>query len=122
MARPKTTTEALLTEWGKWSRGGLGELGTTSAMAVAMRLVEPASCRIDPNISDEDALLVDRAVAQLIAHDKVMGEVVALTFVRGVGERELAMRLNISRDRAAKILAGAIGWVDCCINNFLQAA
>jgi hypothetical protein len=122
MARPKTTTEALLTEWGKWSRGGLGELGATSAMAVAMRLVEPASCRIDPNISDEDALRVERAVASLKDHDSQQFNAIFLFYVVGLGEVQVAMRMNVSRDRAGKILSAGRGWVDCWLNNFSVAA
>lgn len=122
MSRPKTTTEALLTEWGKWSRSGLGELGATSAMAVAMRLVEPAGNRLNASISDESALRVEAAVRRLRDFDDQQSEAIKLYFVRGLGEVEMSMRLGISLVRGQKLLARAIGWLDCDLNNFSNAA
>lgn len=122
MTRPKTTTEALLTEWGKWSRGGLGELGATSAMALAMRLVEPSGNRVNGSISDERALCVEAAVRRLRNFDDQQAEAIKLYFIRGLGEVEMSMRLGISLVRGQKLLARAIGWLDCDLNNYSKAA
>lgn len=118
----ETDTVALLAEWGKWSRGGYGNLGTRSAMAVAMELVEPAANRTAINICDEDALRVERAVARLRLRAPEQYQALNLYFVVGLGQREVALRMKISRDRASHILTAAISWVDCFFDNFCEAA
>lgn len=114
-------TVALLTEWGKWSRGGAGGLRAGSPMAVCMALVEPSGNRIALDISDEKALEVDRAVNDLRRQDSVRFDVIFLYFVKNFGVREVGLRMGLTRTKAAQLLAEALGWLDCRLN-YLRAA
>lgn len=81
-----------------------------------MALVEPTGCRVAIDISDDDAMRVNQAVSELGKHNGEASEVIILYFVRGLGTRELGLQMKMSRDKAAKILAHAMGWIDCRLN------
>lgn len=118
----ETDTVALLAEWGKWSRGGLGNLGSRSSMAISMELVEPGNNRVCLNICDDDALRVEAAVRSLRAFDLMAVDALKLYFIVGYGEPQVALRLKVSLVRAQKILARAMGYVDCYLKNISVAA
>lgn len=87
-----------IVEWGRWSRGGLptenpSDLGT-------------------PDITDEEALRLDRQIAQLPGKVKF---VVMQIYIRRRGVNELANTLGVSnrrvsglRDQGLHILYGAL--------------
>lgn len=118
----ETDTVGLLAEWGKWSRGGYGNLGTRSAMAVAMELVEPAANRTAINICDDDALRVEQAIRALRESDQIAVDALKLYFVEGLGEVQVSLRMGCSLVRAQKILAGGMRWVDCYLRHVAVAA
>lgn len=111
----------LLCEWGKWSRGR-NELGTKSSMLVVMQLVQPASLGSSPDIGDDDALRVDRAVAQLRQRDAQLFLILDLYFVKCLSMREIESRMRLSKFSAAKVFARACGCVEGALINFSQVA
>jgi hypothetical protein len=114
-------TISLLFEWGKWSRGR-NSLGAKSSMLLVMQLVQPASLNSSPDIGDDAALLVDRAVAQLRLRDGQLFVVLDLYFVRNLSMREIESRMKLSKFNAAKLFSRACGCVEGALINFSEAA
>lgn len=91
--------ESILTEWGKWSRGGVGGL---------------AICRrtgFIPNISDEMALRVDSAVVACGAVKPVLRHVLELYYQKERGVIEIQLFLRVGRVTVEKYLVEAKGFV-----------
>lgn len=115
-------TEFLLVQWGVWQSGG-HNLGMASAGALMMRAVgtikaEQEDARPSVVIADATALMVDRAVARLKLRDKGMYAVLQLRYVRRMGVAMIAREINENRHVTGMRLAGAVAWVDGCINSF----
>ena len=127
MARPKTTTEALLTEWGKWtwivdSKSG-GCVGYVSPLGVMINSITPACNRLSINISDDDAMRVSHAVASLYRSNRLSHRVLELTYRYERGERQVSDELNISRRDVVRYLADGVGYIRSMLeNNFSEAA
>ena len=126
MGRAKTTTEALLVEWGRWtwfsdSRSG-GCPGYVSPMGNMIDSVTPSGVRLSVNISDDDAMVVSHAVAALYRSNPLSHRVLELTYRYERGERQVSDELNISRRDVVRYLADAVGYVRRCMENFAEAA
>ena len=112
---------AMLCEWGKWSRGR-NELGAKSSMLIVMQLVQPAGLHSSPDIGDEDALLVDRAVAHVKRREADLYRVLHLYFVCNLSMREIELEMRVSRWCAAQLFTRACGCVEGLLINFADAA
>lgn len=106
-------TVALLAAWGEWTRVGIRGLGANNPMLAIMAQAGCNNVFSDPDISDTDALRVDRAVAQLGLRSKFWMEVLKQYFVHMRSMRELEIQFKLSKFTMAKEFAGACGWVDC---------
>lgn len=105
-------TEAVLVEWGKWSRGGL----SGRVQQVISEFVTP------PNISDELALRVDEAVIAAGVKSYPLRHVLIEHYQKNIGLVELAMDMRIGRHKLDKVLSEAIGFVGGYLSNFSKAA
>lgn len=109
--------DSILTEWGKWSRGGFGSLGAcTSAWAANERAGSL------PNISDDIALEVDRAVIALGEQDRVIRHVIELSYVRRLSVIEIGLRVGYSRNKVDKLIAEGAGFIGGRLSMFSRAA
>lgn len=109
MKKSKNITD-VLTQWGIWANSQRAvRLGYTKPFAGMIS----KRGEITPEISDEDALEVDRAVAALGCRNKKMREILFYTFVLNWGMREVALRLGTSPYLAGKACERAKGWVEC---------
>lgn len=115
-------TIALLAAWGEWTRIGCNNLRAGSSMLAVMAQGAKSNNFVDPDITDTDALRVDRVVAQLGLRNKLWAEVINLYFVQARSMREIELRLKISKFTAAKEFAGACGWVDCALQPIQKEA
>lgn len=113
-------TVALLAAWGEWTRIGCNSLKVGNPMLVIMAQANKSHCFTDPDITDTDALRVDRAVAQLGLRNKLWCEMLKLYFVSMRSMRELEIHFKLSKFTVAKEFAGACGWVDCALQNNLE--
>lgn len=126
MGENERDTISALVEWGKWSCGAnhVG-LGAKSSMLHVMQLVRPSSSKFAAMIIDRDVLLVDAAVGALKLKSVRLYKIIVWYFVWGNGLREIATKLNCSRDRAGKEFSHACGWLECRMelgDSFLGAA
>lgn len=106
-------TVALLAAWGEWTRIGVKGLRAGSSMLVVVEQASGSNCYTDPDITDTDALRVDRAVGQLGLRNRFWADVLKLYFVDGRSMREMEIIFKLSKFTMAKEFAGACGWVDC---------
>ncbi len=104
-AMQPTDTEARLQEWGRWVRAGGVSLG-------ASRVFEQGSTVPTPMIADDEALLIDRAVARLKRRDRFVGEVICLYYIEGGTEAAVGRRLRRSRTTIAGARKAGIAWID----------
>jgi hypothetical protein len=121
--KPLGDTEYLLEQWGWWRMDGMG----------VPRYVSPLYALIRDNnvteggtknycVTDDVALVVDRAVAKLAQRDAQMGNFIWLYF----GEKWPALRIarenGMGEAKARELIKAGVAWVDCAIEVFREAA
>jgi Phage antitermination protein Q len=119
-----TETDYLLVQWGVWQRSR-PNTECVSSLLIVMQLAQSAkasSCQI----TDDDALWVDSAVAKLKMRDSYLFNLLWLRYVYGLSLREMVEQLNKSRRRCDlaglnrqlvdKQLTGAVAWIDSALN------
>ena len=102
------TTEWLLINWGKWAKDNNG-LGYPS--------IEPyermrASQSAGPQITDDEAMVIDRAVAELIAAKPREGDALARYYLYRPTYRELGRQLRKHHAVVAQWVDSGRSWVD----------
>lgn len=111
-------TDFLLVNWGVW-QSSRPSMECKSAMLSVMRLVTPSGCA-SVQISDDTALMVDRAVARLRMHDRALYELLVLRYVKRFAVAMIARELGDDRRAVDRRLAGAVAWIDACLNFFAE--
>lgn len=108
-------TAWLLAQWALWQREGVS-LRMSARSPLAAMSKTACGAYVSSEICDDDALRVDRAMAELKNLNKEFYKVLVLSFVRDYGDRQVAFHLNISRRAAAKLYEDAYCWVDSKLN------
>ena len=89
-----------LIEWGHWSRSGLGlSLHTASVNT------------LDPNITDDRALEIDRVIAILSLRDPVTAKILKSAFIQRLSIRDIAVEYQMNKTKANEYLKMGIGCV-----------
>lgn len=104
--------ERLLVEWGKWCWYGAG----SSYQRVS------SGGGFAPDISDDDALRVDRALAQLRQADELTGQLLIDHYRRELGYRFLADKYRISYGKVVTLIGHGKGFVLGALTNISEAA
>ena len=106
-----TETPERLMEWGRWVRSGGCDSGYSR---VNMALGSTIST---PHITDEEALVVDAAVARLKRREPRLGLVLMCYYVRGWSLTIIARELGekASREKIRGMLNVAEAWIDAVI-------
>jgi hypothetical protein len=105
-------TAQLLRGWALWVQEDSGVmLETRSAMARVMTLKRDDARGLS-DISHEQALGVDRAMARLRLHNATWETVLWLTFRFEYSQRRLAGYFNCSRRAAGHLYQDAYDWMD----------
>jgi len=105
----------LLVEWGNWIRQGGGvDLSMRSVLANLIPVKRGGFTAA--NISDNDALDVDRAVAQLKKSRPLVARVLWLEFACGYSTRKIATVIGCTREQASNLSGRAVGLVDSALN------
>ncbi len=101
----------LLTEWGIWSRGGLG-LHYRSPLGIIKDMQLGTTVRA-AQITDEAADKVDRVVARLRPRNPDLHRVLVLTYCAGMSLREAARAMTIKNHAdVSTLLNRAVPLVD----------
>jgi hypothetical protein len=105
----------LLVEWGNWIRQG-GGVDLSMRSVLANLIPVKRSGFTAANISDNDALDVDRAVAQLKKSRPLIARVLWLEYACGYSTRKIATVIGCTREQASNLSGRAVGLVDCALN------
>lgn len=121
--KPLGDTEYLLEQWGWWRMGGIGVPRYVSPLYALIRDNNVTEGGIKNYcITDDLALVVDRAVAKLATRDAQMGNFIWLYF----GEKWPALRIarenGMGEAKARELIKAGVAWVDCAIEVFREAA
>lgn len=121
--KPLGDTEYLLEQWGWWRMDGAGVPGYVSPLYALIR---------DNNVmdggnknycvTDDVALVVDRAVAKLAMRDTQMGNFIWLYFGAKWPALRIARENEMGEAKARELIKSGVAWVDCAIEVFRQAA
>ncbi len=116
-------TEYLLQEWGVWLRVQSGVPRYVSPSYALMRDNVQISGALDPNITDDTAMLIDRLACRLL--DRYQEAGVALwNYYRyqGMSYRQLGRLMNITHVRAQELVTVGSAWIDSALCNYAEAA
>lgn len=107
-------TAWLLAQWALWQREGVS-LRMSARSPLASMAKTACGAYVASEICDDDALRVDRAMAELKRVNATWYKVLVWAYVYELGDRQVAARLNISRHAAARLYEDAYGWADARI-------
>lgn len=121
--KPLGDTEYLLEQWGWWRMDGMGVPRYVSPLYALIRDNNVTEGGIKNYcVTDDVALVVDRAVAKLAIRDAQMGNFIWLYF----GAKWPALRIGRENDmgeaKARELIKAGVAWVDCAIEVFREAA
>lgn len=104
--------EELLTQWGIWSWQGAGVPHCTSPMYALMR--DNVAQHSDPvaNITEEEAMLIDRLVAAMGRRHTRTAGVVILYYRHQMTMQEIGKALDISRLKVREILIAGNSYIE----------
>lgn len=110
------STQEKLSEWGRWVWTGptIAPRYMSPATAMYLRNVEQNG-KHTPNITDDEALLIDAAVARLRLRDTQMGSAVYFYHAHNCGLRELARELHCDKRKATELLRAGEAWIDAVL-------
>lgn len=100
-------TDELLKQWGMWVRSGRH----FPSLADTQRRISGDSTAL----TDDEALVVDRVVADLKHRDPEMGKAVFTYHVACVDLRRLGQVLDVGETKAKQLLKAGEAWVDAAI-------
>ncbi|ROL94183.1 antitermination protein Q [Pseudomonas chlororaphis] len=118
---PLGDTEYMLEQWGFWRLDGMGVPSYVSPAWALMRDVTPSSSK-SYVITDELAGLVDGAVARLCRRDPQMGDFVWLYYAAKWPAKRIGAKHNMCEAAARQLIKTGVGWIDCALERFLEAA
>lgn len=110
-------TAVLLQEWGVWLKQDSGfNLRARSAMQMIVQSARDDDGYEIAQISDDDAMEVDRAMARLKIHRPEYFRVLWLACVCGYSFRAAAETMKIKHPAVSKLYECAYTWVDFVLN------
>ncbi|WP_039967733.1 antiterminator Q family protein [Pseudomonas chlororaphis] len=118
---PLGDTEYMLEQWGFWRLDGMGVPSYVSPAWAIMRDVTPSSSK-SYVITDELAAVVDGAVARLCKRDPQMGDFVWLYYAAKWPAKRIGTKHDMSEASARQLIKTGVGWIDCALERFREAA
>ncbi|WP_439858081.1 antiterminator Q family protein [Pseudomonas syringae] len=120
--KPLGDTEYLLENWGSWRMSGMGVPRYVSPLAALMNQCAPEATAMSYVITDDTAMLVDAAIARLIARNQQMGDFIWWYFGSKWTMVRIAETHKISERSAREIIRQGVAWLDGALGNFCEAA
>ena len=110
--------EDLLTQWGRWSRQQVGIQRCTSPSYVLMRdNVEQTGGLPDADITDEEAMMIDRMVAVMARRWPKMAQCITV-YYRGMDMTmaEVGKQVNETRLKVREYIIAGHAYIDACLD------
>lgn len=121
--KPLGDTEYLLEQWGWWRMDGMGVPRYVSPLYALIRDNNVTEGGIKNYcVTDDVALVVDRAVAKLATRDAQMGNFIWLYFGAKWPALRIARENEMGEAKARELIKAGVAWVDCAIEAFREAA
>ena len=121
--KPLGDTEYLLEQWGWWRMDGMGVPRYVSPLYALIRDNNVTEGGIKNYcVTDDVALVVDRAVAKLAIRDVQMGNFIWLYFGAKWPALRIARENDMGEAKARELIKAGVAWVDCAIEVFREAA
>lgn len=121
--KPLGDTEYLLEQWGWWRMDGMGVPRYVSPLYALIRDNNVTEGGIKNYcVTDDVALVVDRAVAKLAIRDAQMGNFIWLYFGAKWPALRIARENDMGEAKARELIKAGVAWVDCAIEVFREAA
>ena len=123
IGKPLGDTEWMLEQWGFWRMDGMGVPHYVSPLHALMR--DNTQCHggiKEYSVTDDLALVLDRAVARLTKRDQQMGDFIWLYF----GAKWTALRIARGNDmgeaKAREVIKAGVAWIDSALETIREAA
>ena len=121
--KPLGDTEYLLEQWGWWRMDGMGVPRYVSPLYALIRDNNVTEGGIKNYcVTDDVAMVVDRAVAKLAQRDAQMGNFIWLYFGAKWPALRIARENDMGEAKARELIKAGVAWVDCAIEVFREAA
>ena len=121
--KPLGDTEYLLEQWGWWRMDGMGVPRYVSPLYALIRDNNVTEGGIKNYcITDDVALVVDRAVAKLAERDAQMGNFIWLYFGAKYPALRIARENDMGEAKARELIKAGVAWIDGAIEVFREAA
>lgn len=118
---PLADTEYMLEQWGYWRMDGMGVPNYVSPAWAVMRDVMPCTMK-SYCITDELAMAVDAVMGKLCRRDPQMGDFVWLYYAAKWPAKRIGTKHRMSEASARQLIKTGVGWVDCALERFREAA
>lgn len=115
--------EDLLTQWGRWSRQQVGVPRCTSPSYVLMRdNVEQMDSFPAANITDEEAMMVDRFIARMARKNPDMASCIC-SYYRGFDKTmaDVGKELGLARLKVRELIISGHAYIEGCLEISLAA-
>lgn len=121
--KPLGDTEYLLEQWGWWRMDGMGVPRYVSPLYALIRDNNVTEGGIKNYcVTDDVALVVDRAVAKLAQRDAQMGNFIWLYFGAKWPALRVARENDMGEAKARELIKAGVAWIDCALEQFREAA
>lgn len=121
--KPLGDTAYLLEQWGWWRMSEMGVPRYVSPLYALIRDNNVSEGGVKNYcITDDVALVVDRAVARLAQRDAQMGNFIWLYFGAKWPALRIARENDMGEAKARELIKSGVAWVDCAIEVFREAA
>lgn len=121
--KPLGDTEYLLEQWGWWRMDGMGVPRYVSPLYALIRDNNVTEGGIKNYcVTDDVALVVDRAVAKLAVRDAQMGNFIWLYFGAKYPALRIARENDMGEAKARELIKAGVAWIDGAIEVFREAA
>jgi hypothetical protein len=120
--KPLGDTEYLLEQWGWWRMDGMGVPRYVSPLLALMRDNVQMPSTASYVITDDQALVVDSAVAKLTQRKGQMGLFLWLYFGAKWTMVRVGESAGISERSAREIIKSGVGWIDGVLHGMSDAA
>lgn len=105
------STHELLRLWGGWARHPDLRMNVRCGIAIIIEANFGGTVG-EQRISDDEALRVDRVIAQLKTRNPSLCRVLREAYVHDLSSREIGIKFGYDHKKALALLNQAIAWVD----------
>ncbi|AXF52813.1 MAG: antitermination protein Q [Podoviridae sp. ctdb7] len=115
--------EELLTQWGRWVWQGAGVpgYGVSPLYAIMRDNVEQPTANLPAAITDDEALMVDRAVASLWQRHPRTADCVRVYYCTGMTMQAVGNLLDLPRLKVRELLIAGNNYIQACLDMRMAA-